>query len=86
MTMKNFETMDGNEVVAWVAFQLNDVVSLFPITPASPMGEWADAWAAVGVKNLWGTEEREGRNECRHGMIWRASLRISRSQQSRSLR
>jgi len=55
MTVKNFETMDGNEAVARVAFQLNEVVALFPITPASPMGEWADAWAAVGVKNLWGT-------------------------------
>ena len=55
MTVKNFETMDGNEAVARVAFQLNEVVALFPITPASPMGEWADAWAAAGVKNLWGT-------------------------------
>ena len=55
MTMKNFETLDGNEAVARVAFQLNEVVALFPITPASPMGEWADAWAAAGVKNLWGT-------------------------------
>jgi pyruvate-ferredoxin/flavodoxin oxidoreductase len=55
MTMKNFVTMDGNEAVAGVAFQLNEVVALFPITPASPMGEWADAWAAAGVKNLWGT-------------------------------
>ena len=53
--MKNFETIDGNEAVARVAFQLNEVVALFPITPASPMGEWADAWAAAGVKNLWGT-------------------------------
>src|SRR6202795_1136105 len=53
--MKNFETMDGNEAVARVAFQLNEVVALFPITPASPMGEWADAWSAAGLKNLWGT-------------------------------
>jgi pyruvate-ferredoxin/flavodoxin oxidoreductase len=53
--MENFETIDGNEAVARVAFQLNEVVALFPITPASPMGEWADAWAAAGVKNLWGT-------------------------------
>jgi hypothetical protein len=51
MTMKAFETLDGNEAVARVAFQLNEVVALFPITPASPMGEWA----AAGVKNLWGT-------------------------------
>ena len=51
----SFETLDGNEAVARVAFQLNEVIALFPITPASPMGEWADAWAAAGVKNLWGT-------------------------------
>ena len=55
MIIKNFETIDGNEAVARVAFQLNEVIALFPITPASPMGEWADAWAAAGVKNLWGT-------------------------------
>jgi pyruvate-ferredoxin/flavodoxin oxidoreductase len=55
MTMKHFETIDGNEAAARIAYQLNEVVALFPITPASPMGEWADAWAAAGVKNLWGT-------------------------------
>jgi pyruvate-ferredoxin/flavodoxin oxidoreductase len=55
MKMKNFETVDGNEAVARVAYQLNEVIALFPITPASPMGEWADAWAAASVKNLWGT-------------------------------
>ena len=54
MKMKNFETVDGNEAVARVAYQLNEVIALFPITPASPMGEWADAWAAASVKNLWG--------------------------------
>jgi pyruvate-ferredoxin/flavodoxin oxidoreductase len=55
MKTRNFETLDGNEAVARVAYQLNEVIALFPITPASPMGEWADAWAAAGVKNLWGT-------------------------------
>src|ERR1700745_612346 len=55
MKTRNFETMDGNEAVARVAFQLNEAIALFPITQASPMGEWADAWAAAGVKNLWGT-------------------------------
>ena len=55
MNTKNFDTIDGNEAVARVAYQLNEVIALFPITPASPMGEWADAWAAAGVKNLWGT-------------------------------
>ncbi len=48
-------TVDGNEAAAYVAFKLNEVISIYPITPASPMGEWADAWAAMGEKNIWGT-------------------------------
>jgi pyruvate-ferredoxin/flavodoxin oxidoreductase len=55
MTTKKFETIDGNEAAARVAYQLNEVIALFPITPASPMGESADAWSAAGVRNLWGT-------------------------------
>ena len=50
-----FETIDGNEAVARIAYALNEVIAIYPITPATPMGEWADAWAASGVKNLWGT-------------------------------
>ncbi len=48
-------TVDGNEAAAFVAYKLNEVISIYPITPASPMGEWADAWAAAGEKNIWGT-------------------------------
>jgi pyruvate-ferredoxin/flavodoxin oxidoreductase len=55
MRIKKFETIDANEAAARVAYQLNEVIALFPITPASPMGESADAWSAAGVKNLWGT-------------------------------
>jgi pyruvate-ferredoxin/flavodoxin oxidoreductase len=47
--------MDANEAVARVAYALNEVIAIYPITPASPMGEWADAWSSTGVKNLWGT-------------------------------
>src|SRR5436305_11011296 len=47
--------LDGNEAVARIAYALNEVIAIYPITPASPMGEWADAWSAKGVKNLWGT-------------------------------
>ncbi|MBE7385677.1 MAG: pyruvate:ferredoxin (flavodoxin) oxidoreductase [Leptolyngbya sp. SIO1E4] len=47
--------LDGNEAVARVAYALNEVIAIYPITPASPMGEWADAWAASGKPNLWGT-------------------------------
>ena len=55
MLTNKFEMIDGNEAAARVAYQLNEVIALFPITPASPMGESADAWSAAGVKNLWGT-------------------------------
>jgi pyruvate-ferredoxin/flavodoxin oxidoreductase len=54
-TMRTFETIDGNEAVARVAYALNEVIALYPITPATPMGEWTDVWAASGMKNLWGT-------------------------------
>ncbi|HEU0207577.1 MAG TPA: pyruvate:ferredoxin (flavodoxin) oxidoreductase [Candidatus Udaeobacter sp.] len=47
--------LDANETVARVAYALNEVIAIYPITPASPMGEWVDAWSAAGVKNLWGT-------------------------------
>ncbi|MCP9832089.1 pyruvate:ferredoxin (flavodoxin) oxidoreductase [Synechococcus sp. JJ3a-Johnson] len=47
--------IDGNEAVARVAYRLNEVMAIYPITPASPMGEWADAWAAEGHPNLWGS-------------------------------
>jgi len=46
--------VDGNEAAARVAYQLSQVVAIYPITPASPMGEHADAWAAEGQPNLWG--------------------------------
>lgn len=48
-------TVDGNEAVARVAYRLNEVMAIYPITPATPMGEWADGWAAAGRPNLWGT-------------------------------
>ena len=49
-----FAVIDGNEAAAHVAHLTNEVVAIYPITPASPMGEHADAWSAVGRKNLWG--------------------------------
>ena len=48
-------TVDGNEAVATIAHKLSEVVAIYPITPASPMGEWADEWSAQGRPNLWGT-------------------------------
>jgi pyruvate-ferredoxin/flavodoxin oxidoreductase len=46
--------LDGNEAVASVAYRLNEVIAIFPITPSSPMGEWADQWKEEGRKNIWG--------------------------------
>ena len=47
--------IDGNEAAAHVAFKTSEVIAIYPITPSSNMGEWADAWAAAGHKNIWGT-------------------------------
>src|SRR5438552_14595005 len=47
--------LDANEAVARIAYALDEVIAVYPITPASPMGEWADEWSSAGVKNLWGT-------------------------------
>ena len=55
MPLKTFATIDGNEAVARVAYRLSEVIAIYPITPASPMGEWADAWASAAQPNLWGT-------------------------------
>jgi pyruvate-ferredoxin/flavodoxin oxidoreductase len=48
-------TLDGNEAAARAAYKLSDVIAIYPITPSSTMGEWADQWAAQGVPNLWST-------------------------------
>jgi pyruvate-ferredoxin/flavodoxin oxidoreductase len=48
-------TIDGNEAVASVAYRLNEVIAIYPITPSSNMGEWADQWASEGKPNIWGT-------------------------------
>ena len=47
-------TMDGNEAAAHVAFKTNEVIAIYPITPATPMGEWADMWSVKKQKNIWG--------------------------------
>ena len=55
MSERAVTTIDGNEAVARVAYKLNEVIALYPITPSTPMGEWADEWSAAGKPNLWGT-------------------------------
>ena len=48
-------TVDGNEAAASVAYRLNEVCCIYPITPSSPMAELADEWSSRGRENVWGT-------------------------------
>ena len=51
---KQTATMDGNTAVVHVAYRVNEVCAIFPITPSSLMAELADEWSAGGIKNIWG--------------------------------
>src|SRR6266498_4030822 len=53
-TTNGWVCVDGNEAAALVAHRLSEVIAIYPITPASAMGELADAWSAAGRPNLWG--------------------------------
>ena len=53
--MKQYACVDGNEAAARVAHALSEVIAIYPITPASAMGEHADGWSAAGRRNLWGS-------------------------------
>jgi len=55
MSNARMVTIDGNEAAAYIAHMTNEVIAIYPITPSSPMGEYADAWSSQGVRNLWGT-------------------------------
>ncbi len=55
MSSPQHMVLDGNEAVASVAYRASEVIAIYPITPASAMGELADAWAAGGDRNLWGS-------------------------------
>ncbi|MGB8432972.1 MAG: pyruvate:ferredoxin (flavodoxin) oxidoreductase [Burkholderiales bacterium] len=46
--------LEGNEAAARIAHLTNEVIAIYPITPSSGMGEFADAWSAAGKKNIWG--------------------------------
>ena len=52
---KQMITLDGNEAAAYVAHKVNEVIAIYPITPSSPMGEWADQWSAEEKRNIWGS-------------------------------
>jgi len=49
------KTLDGNEAAASIAYRVNEICAIYPITPSSTMGELADQWASEGRKNIWGT-------------------------------
>jgi pyruvate-ferredoxin/flavodoxin oxidoreductase len=52
---KSMTTVDANEAVARVAYKVNEVAAIYPITPSSGMGEWMDQWASEGLPNIWGS-------------------------------
>src|ERR1700759_749901 len=54
MSDKEMVILDGNEAAASVAYRLSEVVAIYPITPSSPMAEWADQWRSEGKRNIWG--------------------------------
>ena len=54
MSEKKMVILDGNEAAASVAYRLTEVVAIYPITPSSPMAEWADQWRSEGKRNIWG--------------------------------
>jgi pyruvate-ferredoxin/flavodoxin oxidoreductase len=73
--------LDGNEAAARVAYALSEVIAIYPITPASPMGESADDWAAAGRPNLWGLvpevvemQSEAGAAGALHGALQRGAL------------
>ncbi len=78
---QHWECLDGNEAAARVAYPLSEVISIFPITPASPMAEHCDDWAAAGKPNLWGTvpdvvemQSEGGAAGAMHGALQKGAL------------
>ena len=55
MSQRIMKTLDGNEATASVAHRLSEVIAIYPITPSSNMGEWADEWSSQGKTNIWQT-------------------------------
>src|SRR6187455_2252926 len=52
---RTVKTLDGNEAAASIAYRVNEICAIYPITPSSAMGELADEWASQGKMNIWGT-------------------------------
>src|SRR5512135_1181827 len=74
-------TWDGNESAAYVAHAVSEVIAIYPITPSSTMGEWADQWTSEHRKNIWGTvplvqemQSEAGASGAVHGALQTGSL------------
>ena len=81
MSEKKMVTLDGNEGAAHCAHALNEVISIYPITPSSPMGEWSDQWSAEERPNIWGTvplveemQSEAGASGAYHGALQAGAL------------
>ena len=78
---QRWECLDGNEAAARIAYQFSEVISIYPITPASPMAEHADDWAAAKKPNLWGVvpdvvemQSEAGAAGALHGALQKGAL------------
>jgi len=81
MSSSQMITIDGNQSVAAVAHRCNEVIAIYPITPSSSMGEFADEWSAAGRPNLWGSipqviemQSEAGAAGAVHGALQRGAL------------
>nr|VFK66487.1 MAG: pyruvate-ferredoxin/flavodoxin oxidoreductase [Candidatus Kentron sp. UNK]VFK71685.1 MAG: pyruvate-ferredoxin/flavodoxin oxidoreductase [Candidatus Kentron sp. UNK] len=84
MAERNMVVIDGNEAAAYIAYLTNEIIAIYPITPSSAMGEWADEWATSGMGNLWGTvpqvvemQSEAGAAGTLHGALQAGSLTTS---------
>ncbi|MCG3138586.1 MAG: Pyruvate-flavodoxin oxidoreductase [Phycisphaerae bacterium] len=81
MSQSRMATLDGNEAAASVAYRINEVMAIYPITPSSPMGEFCDEWAAKKLPNIWGVvpgvtemQSEAGASAAVHGSLQAGSL------------
>jgi pyruvate-ferredoxin/flavodoxin oxidoreductase len=81
---KTWACIDGNEAAARVAHAVSEVIAIYPITPASPMGEFSDAWSAAGKTNLWGAvpeviemQSEAGAAGALHGAVQEGALGVT---------
>src|ERR1039458_3338663 len=85
-------TIDGNEAAARVAYRVSEVIAIYPITPSSPMGEWADQWSSEIKPNIWGTvpnvmemQSEGGAAGALHGALQAGSLGVTLDRKSTRL-